>query len=345
MRVANITQEMKSYRVLISGPLYVSLIRLFICVTLLTMDIVTNRRSSCTVFPRSIPAKKKAKERQESYSKRTSARLKENCASLVNSPERLRSPSRSPRKMPRTSTLESPPKRASPFKATLGAGSFYAKQKPLYLTPLERKVLKETKSPPPNQDRPSAPVSSGSSVKTKKPQKKEKVKAQKSNLKGYFAPKSSWSTKADSSTNVEVKKPAPITFASFKSKTKPRIVIGAAFFGTGKKPASMYKPHAPKPKPKHATSQKPAVEKGAAPEQRERSPVRQAVFVTKPKSNPQPLPKPGDCGASEGTEQTPRPQTSSEVNKAATRKPPSPSKSLVSNTDHRVRLVSPSWFS
>lgn len=299
-------------------------------------------------FFNSSPAKKKAL-RQATYSKRSSARLKENSPPLLNSPERMRSSSRSPstpRKMLRTSTLESPPKRASPYKATLGAGSFYSKQKPLYLTPLERKVLKETKSPPSNQDQPSAPVSSGGKTKNKKPKKKET--AQKSNLKGYFAPKSTWSTKADSATNtVEVKKPPSITFSSLKSKNKPRIVIGAAFFGTGKKPASMYKPHASIPKPKPATTQKPAAERGEASAQRERSPVRQAVFNNKPKKNSQLLPKPVDCGASKGAEQMPRPQSlnshnlsqTAELNKAVTRKPHSPIKSFISNTDHQVHLI------
>lgn len=266
----------------------------------------------------------------------------------------MRSSSRSPctpRKMPRTSTLESPPKRASPFKSTVKAGLFYSKQKALYLTPLERKVLKETKSPPSNQDQPSAPVSSGGKVKPKKP-KKGKVRAQKSNLKGYFAPNSTWSTKADSATStVEAKMPASITFSSLKSKHKPRIVIGAAFFGTGKKPASMYKRHASKPKPKPATSQKPAADKGEALVQRERSPVRQAVFSNKHHKNSQLLPKPVDCAASGGEEQTPCPQPLSshnlsqtaELNKAVTRKPHSSVKPVISNADHQVHLVSLSW--
>lgn len=304
----------------------------------------------CNV-PHSNPAKKKAL-RQETCPKRTSARLKENCPSLLNSPERMCSPSRSPgtpRKKRRTSTLESPPKRASPVKATLGAGSFYSKQKPLYLTPLERKVLKETKSPPSNQDQPSAPVSSAGNNKPKKLKKKEKAKVQKSNLKGYFAPKPNC-MQADSFTDsVEVKKQTSITFSSLKSKNKPRIVVGAAFFGTGKKPASMYKPHALKPKPKQAIPQKPAVEKGTAPAERERSPVRQAVFIHKPKPNPQLPSKPRDCGISEGTEQTPPFQTLSlpkttEVNMAVARTPHSPIKFLVSNTDHQVSLLSSVLF-
>lgn len=281
-----------------------------------------------------------------------STQPKENCPPRLNSPERLRSPSRSlstPRKMPRPSKLESPPKRRSPLKATLGAGSFYSKQKPLYLTPLERKVLKETRSPPPNRDEPSAPVSSGRNIKTKKPKKKETVRAQKSNLKGYFTPKPKGNTKADPSSNaVEVKKQASITFSSLKSKTKPKIVIGAAFFGTGKKPASMYKPHAPKPKPKQATSQKPKAEKSTAPAQRDRSPVRQAVFINKPKPSPQLPSNPGDCGVPNSVEQTPcpRPVSSShrssqttKVNQEVISKPHSPIKSSSSTTDHEVSLV------
>ncbi|KAK3516347.1 hypothetical protein QTP70_009403 [Hemibagrus guttatus] len=308
------------------------------------------KRKQCSPNAESNPAKKAL--RQESYSKRTSSQLKENCPPLLNSPERLRSPSCSPstpRKMLRsTSKLESPPKRASPFKATVGAGSFYSKQKPLYLTPLERKVLKETKSPPSNQDEPSAPVSSGGNIKTIKPKKKEKVKVQKSNLKGCFTPKPNWSTKADSSSNTgEVKKQASITFSSLKSKNKPRIVVGAAFFGTGKKPASMYKPHAPKPKPKQATSQKPAVGKVKVPVQRDRSPVRKAVFINKPKPNPQPLSEPDDCGVSEGAEPTPCPRPLSslaqttEDNTTVTRKPHSPIKSLISTTEHQDTSADP----
>ncbi|XP_060772447.1 N-acetyltransferase ESCO2 isoform X2 [Neoarius graeffei] len=314
------------------------------------MSISTSKkRKLCSTNAESNPAKKKALT-QESYSKRASARLKENSPSLLNSLERMRSPSRSPstpRKMRHSSTLESPPKRASPFKAALRTGSFYSKQKPLYLTPLERKVLKESKPPPANRDQPSTPVSSGGNIKTKKP-KKEKVIAQKSNLKGYFAPKPNWSMKADSSTNtVEVKKQALITFSGLKSKHKPRIVVSAAFFGTGKKPVSMYKSHTLKPK--QATSQKPAVEKDAVPVQRDCSSVRKTVFIHKPKLNPQLLPKLGECGASEGTEQTPWVQPlsshsvsqSAVVNKAVTRKPGSPVKSLTSNMDHQDTATSP----
>lgn len=299
----------------------------------------SKKRKPSSPNAESNPAKKKAL-----------TRLKENRPSLLNSPERMRSPScspRAPRKMARTSTLESPPKRASPSKAILGAGSFYSKQKPLYLTPLERKVLKETKSPPSNPDQPSAHVPSRGNVKPRKP-KKEKPRAQKSNLKGYFAPKPNWSTKADSSTNaLEVKKQASITFGSLKSKNKPRIVIGAAFFGTGKKPASMYKPQAVKPKPKQANCQKPAAEKGVALAQRDRSPVRRAVFIHKPKPNPQLPSKPGDCGVSEGIDTTtrrPQPLSSHSLSQTAAEvitKPRSPIKSLIPNADHQDTPVDP----
>lgn len=286
------------------------------------------------------PAKKKALNR-----------LKENRPSLLKSPERMRSPSCSPgtpRKMARTSLLESPPKRASPSKATLGAGSFYSKQKPLYLTPLERKVLKETKSPPSNWDQPSAPVSSRGNVKPRKPKKKEKPRVQKSNLKGYFAPKPNSSTKADSSTNaLEVKKQASITFSSLKSKNKPRIVVGATFFGTGKKPASMYKRQVVKPKLKQANCQKPAAEKGVAPAQRDRSPMRRAVFIHKPKPNLQLPSKPRDCGVSEGVDNTtqhPQPLSSHSLSQTAAEvitKPRSPIKSLIPDADHQDMPANP----
>ncbi|KAI5090775.1 N-acetyltransferase ESCO2 isoform X1 [Silurus meridionalis] len=307
----------------------------------------SKKRKPCSPDAESNPAKKKP-VRLESCTKRTSARLKENCPSVLNSPERTRSSSLSPstpRKKSRTFALESPPKRASPLKATVGAVTFYSKQKPLYLTPLERKVLKETKSPPTNQDQPIAPVSSGvNDIKVKKPKKKEKVRAQKSNLKGYFAPKPTGGAKTHLNV-LEVKKQASITFNSLKAKNKPRIVVGAAFFGTGKKPASMYKPHVPKPKPKQAISQKPAAKENAVPAQRDRSPVRQAVFINKTKLNPQLLSQHGDCNAPEGGEHTPCPQPFSsnsrtEVNKD-TRKTHSPIKSLILNTDHQDTPASP----
>ncbi|CAB1342938.1 unnamed protein product [Coregonus sp. 'balchen'] len=53
-----------------------------------------------------------------------------------------------PQRSPAPSPLKIAQKRGSPFKPAVVTGSFYGKRKPLYLTPLERKMLNETKSPP-----------------------------------------------------------------------------------------------------------------------------------------------------------------------------------------------------
>ncbi|GAA6214939.1 N-acetyltransferase ESCO2-like [Lates japonicus] len=192
--------------------------------------------------------------------KKPAGRLdKENCPSPQKSPRR---PADSPAKSPRK----------SPFKPTVVTSSFYGKQKPVYLTPLERKVIKESLPPPP-------PPLQPSTSQAKKPQKKNKK-----NVKGGNKPRKAsagssnagkmgiesytTSTKtiklsklnssvtakpasaapaaaaASSTKQAESKKAITITFSSLKPK--PKIFVGAAFFSTGKKPTSMYKKSAPK---------------------------------------------------------------------------------------------------
>lgn len=218
-----------------------------------------------------------------------SSRQKENSPSLLKSPKRTRATSQSPgtpKKM-RPLLPETPPKKASPLKASVVARSFYSKQKPLYLTPLERKQLQEAKSPPlkPSKDQSNLPASAADPDKHKKPKMKVSVGGQKSNLKSYFSTKPNPTDPPSSIKTVEVKKPAPITFSSLKFKNKPKIVVGAAFFGTGKKPTSMYKKHSQKPRPTQpAGSQKPTsepkTEEKVVPAPNNPSPVRQAVFIT-----------------------------------------------------------------
>ncbi|XP_067239270.1 N-acetyltransferase ESCO2 isoform X1 [Chanodichthys erythropterus] len=222
-------------------------------------------------------------------SPRRTARQKENIPISLASPKKLPS---TPKKMPRTSSLESPPKRISPRKTVLGARSFYSKQKPLYLTPLERKLLKETKSPSsvPSKE-PTQPASTaGNPVKkpVKRVQKKTSVAGPQSNLKGYFTAKPKGKSSSDTQTDQSLKVPvAPISFSTMKSKGKPKLVVGAAFFSTGKKPTSQYKKSAKTTKPKQPStyekpnSQKPMKEKEVTSAPRERSPVRHAVFLKK----------------------------------------------------------------
>ncbi|KAM8846615.1 N-acetyltransferase ESCO2 isoform 5-T7 [Synchiropus picturatus] len=130
---------------------------------------------------------------------------------------------------------------ASPGKRVVLSSSFYGRKPQVYLTPLERKALKDSL--------PAAPAQQAA-----KPQKKKKEK------------KVSRSRKSKSGSQLnssQVLKPEPqsraaeprraITFSFTSLKPKPKIFVGAAFFSTGRKPTSMYKRSAPKksscPKP------------------------------------------------------------------------------------------------
>lgn len=186
-------------------------------------------------------------------------------------------------------SLENLPRRVSPRKAALGAGSFYSKQKPLYLTPLERKLLKEVKSPPsvPSIDPPRPPSSAGNPVKKPKRNVKQKGKVPRpqSNLKGYFTaePKrqNPSDRKRDPPSAVVESVRAPLTFSSMKSKGKPKLVVGAAFFGTGKKPTKMFQKSAQNTKLKRSSSYEKSNSCKPLKDKEEHSPVRRAVFLKK----------------------------------------------------------------
>uniref|UniRef100_A0A3B4H272 Establishment of sister chromatid cohesion N-acetyltransferase 2 n=1 Tax=Pundamilia nyererei TaxID=303518 RepID=A0A3B4H272_9CICH len=125
-----------------------------------------------------------------------------------------RTPQQSPtRKKPAGSPARSPQK--SPFKPSLVTSSFYGKKNPVYLTPLERKALKDSLPCP------AAPPS---------PTMTQKIKLSQPKPSSRFV--------------IASKKAITITFSNLKPK--PKIFVGAAFFGTGKKPTSMYKKTAPK---------------------------------------------------------------------------------------------------
>ncbi|NP_001133441.1 N-acetyltransferase ESCO2 [Salmo salar] len=160
----------------------------------------------------------------------------------------------SPQRSPAPSPLKIALKRASPFKAAVVTGSFYGKRKPLYLTPLERKMLNETKSPPrltsvDPYGMPTAAEKKRMKIKSTKAKKVATVHGMKTGVTGNANSKSSLinssKPKAPTSTEqVELKKGITLTFGGLKPK--PKIFIGAAFFSTGKKPSSMYKRSAPK---------------------------------------------------------------------------------------------------
>ncbi|KAJ8009075.1 hypothetical protein DPEC_G00085090 [Dallia pectoralis] len=144
----------------------------------------------------------------------------------------------------------SPVKTVTPFSPTMVTGSFYAKRKPLYLTPLERKMLNETKSPPrqtcvePNVK--STAVKKKRMIKSTLAKKIDNIRRTKTDIKekgnSNAILKNASKPDVPTSTNqAEVKKGLTMTFCSLKSKPKPKIFVGAAFFSTGKKTASMYK--------------------------------------------------------------------------------------------------------
>ncbi|XP_051952362.1 N-acetyltransferase ESCO2-like [Xyrauchen texanus] len=235
--------------------------------------------------------------------RRRSTRQKENIpVFLMASPQKTQASSHSlstPPKMQRFFSLESPPKRASPCKTTLGAGSFYSKKKPQYLTPLERKQLKEAKSPPSISDNGPSHLSStaGNPIKKAvcKVPKKGRVTGPQSNPKAYFNAKPKTKSPSDTKTNpskvIQEKSQALFTFNSMKSKGKLKLVVGAAFFNTGKKPTSMFKKSAQN-KPKQTSSymkpntKKPLKEKKVTTAPVDRSPVLCAVFLEKDMEGP-----------------------------------------------------------
>lgn len=171
------------------------------------------------------------------------------------------SPAGSPRRSPRK----------SPAKPSVVTSSFYGKQKTIYLTPLERKAIKESlpslppliPSPPPSVKKPKKKTkktvkrgknprnaSVGSSKREKKsinssPAPTKTIDLSKSHASNAAANQTSGSDGVPASKKpTEAKRGITISFGSLKPK--PKIFVGAAFFGTGKKPSSMYKRSAPK---------------------------------------------------------------------------------------------------
>ncbi|CAL8314551.1 unnamed protein product [Lota lota] len=201
--------------------------------------------------------------------------MKQVCARVQQSPIR-KNPTMTPGKdnspSPRKH-MHSPPgsPAKSPYKLSMMASSFYGKQKTLYLTPLERKLVKELKGVSPAPSLPPPPLPRQKVEKKSKPsvgakqRKKGTASAQvvKRAMKSYMAPPKRISLKNLSSSAVPVptlsikptepKKGINITFSSVK--TKPKLFVGAAFFSTGKRPTSMYKKATPRSSTKPAPAQ------------------------------------------------------------------------------------------
>uniref|UniRef100_A0A3Q3X498 Establishment of sister chromatid cohesion N-acetyltransferase 2 n=1 Tax=Mola mola TaxID=94237 RepID=A0A3Q3X498_MOLML len=193
------------------------------------------------------------------------------------SPVRKRSPRKKPVRCLNKANFPSPQKSQHRTAGRVVTSSFYGKQKPTYLTPLERKAIKESLPSPP------LPPS--------------RQKARESGCRIYKIP-------ASSAKLAESKKAITISFSSLKPK--PKIFVGAAFFSTGKKPTSMYKKFTPK------SSTKPGpgpMKSNAGPSQtkREKSKTQPSAPVLKNQQKKRPaqvkraLSPPVSCSTSSGS--------------------------------------------
>ncbi|KAJ4928884.1 hypothetical protein JOQ06_004506 [Pogonophryne albipinna] len=262
---------------------------------LASLDSDSSHQAKTAVRPDVSPMKRRStrKTPQSPTKKRPVRRLpKADCPSPQKSPRKAAgSPAKSPRK--------------SPFKPSMITSSFYGQKKTLYLTPLERKVIKDLPSLP-------RPLPSSPSPEKKQPPKKRILKgdgkqkkvvlgssnAGKAFTKSYMtSPRkiklptlgSRFSAKPASTTTsapvsfpkpIELKKAFTITFSNLKPK--PKLFVGAAFFGTGKKPKSMYKKSAPRSKPASVS-----VKSKAVPLQTKTEKPKPAAPVMKQQKHPE----------------------------------------------------------
>ncbi|XP_072299989.1 N-acetyltransferase ESCO2 [Eucyclogobius newberryi] len=251
---------------------------------------MTRKRKLSSLNCDSHPAKKGTDEMSPVKSKPARSPKKTQPPAKRPEKESCPSPQKSPRKLPASPAKS--PRKASPFKPAVISSSFYSKQKSVYLTPLERKKVKESlPSPPLLPTSPSSEVKKAATINqkdvkgVKKARKlstdsKQDVKigikryATSTNAVKVSALNNRYSAKA--AAPPETKKGITFTFSS--GKPKPKIFVGAAFFGTGKKPTSMYKKSAPKNRPKkakapaHAPAQ---TEKAQPPPATETSPLQE----------------------------------------------------------------------
>ncbi|KAJ3606470.1 hypothetical protein NHX12_025991 [Muraenolepis orangiensis] len=185
------------------------------------MPQTTRKRKHCSVDLESLTAKR-GEATEASPPKRRSPRVQQ-------SPIK-KGPTMAPGKencpSPRKHVLSPPGSPAkSPHNRSMVASTFYGKQKPLYLTPLERKLLKEIKM---------------AMKSCMAPPKKISLK----NLSSSAVPVPT------STKTTEPKKGIIFTFSS--RKPKPKLFVGAAFFSTSKHPTSMYKRFTPRSSTKKA---------------------------------------------------------------------------------------------
>ncbi|XP_054910112.1 N-acetyltransferase ESCO2 isoform X2 [Poeciliopsis prolifica] len=198
--------------------------------------------------------------------------------------------------------------RNSPAMTSVVTSSFYGKQKTIYLTPLERKAVKES-LPSRLSALPSPPQSAKKTDKKTKKAAKRSTKPRKSSVGSNKRAKketrssqspvktiqltrcntsSAAANPTSSSSSVPPNKPAEakkaITISFGSLKPKPKIFVGAAFFGTGKKLTSMYKRSAPR------SSTRPAPVKTQSrpePQQNKETPVQKDEKVVQQQQEPE----------------------------------------------------------
>lgn len=241
------------------------------------------RKLSSVDCDSSQPAERGGRE-ETSPVKRTSPRKK--LVGRLNK-ENGPSPQKSSRR-PADSSSSSP--RKPPLKPSVVISSFYGRQKSVYLTPLERKAIKESlpAPPPPLPPLPSPPSQEKKKKKNSKAGSRQRKVVAGSNNSGKMRiqtfstssrtirlpkasssavaakPASPTSTAAGGVKPAEPRKAISVSFSSLKPK--PKIFVGAAFFSTGKKPASMYKKSAPRSSSRPASAS--AGGKGAPPQKK-----------------------------------------------------------------------------
>ncbi|KAK0151840.1 N-acetyltransferase ESCO2 [Merluccius polli] len=231
------------------------------------MPQTTRKRKHSSIDPDSLTAKR-GEVKGPSHLKQRSARVPQ--SPVKKNPTMTLGKENSPSPRKRMRSPPGSPAAKSPHKRGMVASSFYSQQKPLYLTPLERKLVKEIKTvspplpPPPDPKqqvaKKSKPGSTGS--KQRKKGMASSTHAVKMAMKSYMAPPKKISLKNLSRSAVPVpklikpaepKKGITITFSGVKPK--PKLFVGAAFFSTGKRPTSMYKKSTPRPSTKTAPAQ------------------------------------------------------------------------------------------
>ncbi|XP_008395508.1 N-acetyltransferase ESCO2 isoform X2 [Poecilia reticulata] len=261
----------------------------------------TRKRKLSSMDSENHPTKKGMKEKMSPVKRRS---LRERQLSPTGSQhggqESPRRPAGSPCRSPRN----------SPSKPLVVTSSFYGKQKSVYLTPLERKAVKESlpsrlsalASPPQSAKKTDKKMkktakrgnhprksSVGSNKRAKKetrssPSPVKTIQLTRCNTSAASNPTSSCSSSSvpPNSKPAEAKKAITISFGSLKPK--PKIFVGAAFFGTGKKPTSMYKRSAPR----SSTRPAPVKTKSCAePQQNKETPKQQDHEVVQQQQEPE----------------------------------------------------------